>query len=147
MKHYNECSISREQMIEKIFSDQTVIATYGTSEFGVMEHSDDKGNRFVPKTVDYKDLIGKHVVAFTFGYEDQYYLDEFTFGGIKEHYTFFNEQSQPKNDEEKQQLIDRYGYVVVDEEGKNTGIFSDCFTDNIFCCSDADRYTYFFLLD
>lgn len=147
MKHYDECSISKEQMTEKIFSQQTVVATFGESKYGVMTHCDKDGNYFVPKTIDYKELIGKHVIAFTYGYSDQYYMDEFIFSGIKEKYLFFNEQSQPKNEEERLRLLERYGYVVVDEEGNNTCIFSDCFTGNLFCCSDSDRETHFLILD
>lgn len=136
IKQYNECSISREQMIEKISSQQTVIATYGKNKY-ISES----------KTVDYKELIGKHVVAFTYGYGDQYYLKEFIFAGIKEKYTFFNEQSQPRNDEEKEKLIRRYGYVVVDKEGNDTDIFTDCNTDNYLCCSDSNRQTHFLILN
>lgn len=134
-------------MIDKMFSQQTVVATFGESEYGVETHVDKEGRCFVPKTIDYKELLGKRVIAFTFGYEDQYYMDEFVFSGIKERYKFFNEQSQPKNEEEKKKLVEQYGYVVVDENGDNTCIFCDCYTDGIFCCSDSDRHSHFFVLE
>ncbi|MBQ0057957.1 MAG: hypothetical protein KBT20_09900 [Bacteroidales bacterium] len=93
------------------------------------------------------EIVGKKVAAYTKGYMDQYDLQEFTVGGIAPKYKFFNEQSQPKTEEEVQKLIEKYGYVVIDQKGDSTGIFIDELCNGIFCCSDADRFTNFVILD
>lgn len=92
-------------------------------------------------------LIGKKVSTFTQGYEDQYYIDEFVVGGIKPRYTFFNDSFVADCGMNHDQLVEKYGYVIIDQDGNNTSIFLDATCSGIFCCSDSDRFTHFVIED
>lgn len=90
-----------------------------------------------------EDIVGKKVHTYTYGYRGQYYEATFVVGGIRPRYEFFCEEAQPKTEEQEQELLDKYGYVIVDELGKNTYIFCDRYCYGIFCATDSDRWTIF----
>ncbi len=99
------------------------------------------------EVINVSEIIGKHVKTITYGYSGQDYESDFIVGGVEPMYKFFNEDSQPKNEKEAQELIKKHGYVIVDNEGNNTCIFCDEYTDGLFCCSDCDRITNFNIIE
>lgn len=99
------------------------------------------------EVINVNDIVGKHVHTLTYGYGGQDYEADFIVGGVEPCYKFFNAQSQPKNEEEAQALIEKYGHVIVDSEGNNTCIFCDPYCDGLFCCSDSDRATIFTIVE
>lgn len=107
-----------------------------------------------------KSLKGKKIITKYHGYRGQDGVEEFVVGDIKSAWQLAEENTDPcfaphanqaaywaSYQSEVTIATNKAKLFLLTAEGENLYIFCESQFNNIFCCTDSDRYVYFVMAD